>query len=239
MAGVINKNNIKNFYEEVYLRGDIRDNQRLYCWIIDLVKPMPRERLLDIGCGVGCMLYEASRTGTMVFGLDISLEALKKVKNAVPAANICVADGEKVSFKNNSFHKVISLGSIEHFLSPEIGIREVARILTDNGLAILLLPNSFYLGDILKVARTGRQEEQWQIQEKLYTREEWRFLIENNGLKVEKIYGYNKYPELFKEGSLRIKSIPKFIRTFLMRCFCPLNLSWQFLYICRKITTGK
>jgi SAM-dependent methyltransferase len=232
---MVNKNNIKEFYNDLYRKGDIRDNRRLYSWIVKLLKPFPGARVLDIGCGVGCLLYEAAQKRADVFGLDLSQEALKKVKSLIPSAKICVADGERVAFKDNSFDRVVSLGSVEHFLSPESGISEAARILKGDGVAILLLPNSFFLGEILKVARTGKCDQQWQIQERLLTREEWRLLIEKNGLKVEKIYGYNKYPELFQEGSWKIKSISKFIRVFFMHYFCPLNLSWEFVYLCRKV----
>ncbi len=233
---MVNKGNIRDFYNDVYSKGDIRDNRRLYVWIVKLLNILPGARVLDIGCGVGCLLYEALKKKADVYGLDISQQALKKVKNTLPLAKLCVADGEKVSFKNNSFDSVVSLGSIEHFLAPETGISEVARILKQAGVAILLLPNSFFLGEILKVGRTGNCEEQWQIQEKLLTREEWRSLIEKNGLKVEKVYGYNKYPEFFKEGSWKIKSISKFMRTIFMYYFCPLNLSWEFVFVCRKMT---
>jgi ubiquinone/menaquinone biosynthesis C-methylase UbiE len=233
---MVNKNNIKEFYNDVYRKGDIRDNRRLYSWIVKLLKPFPGAKVLDIGCGVGCLLYEAAKKKAGLFGLDLSEEALKKLKIIIPSAKICVADGEKIAFKDASFDRVASLGSIEHFLSPETGIREVARILKKDGMAILLLPNSFFLGEILKVARTGKSDQQWQIQERLLNREEWRLLIEKNGLKVERVYGYNKYPELFQEGSWKIKSISKFIRAFCMHYFCPLNLSWEFVYVCRKLT---
>lgn len=227
-------NKIKEFYNGVYKKGDIRDNVWLYRWIVDLINFVPSSRLLDVGCGIGCLLYEASKKNVSVFGLDISHEALAKAKHNLPFIKVCVADGEKIPFKDRSFDNVISLGSIEHFLRPESGIIEIGRVLRNNGHAILLLPNSFYFGDILKVLFRGKQEEQWQIQEKLLTKEQWRLLIQKNGLIVEKIYGYNKYPELFQEGTFKIKSIKKFIKTLLMKYFCPLNLSWQFVYVCRK-----
>lgn len=226
---------VKEFYNQVYQEGDIRDNTKLYRWIINLISPLASTCLLDVGCGVGCLLYEAKKRTVRVFGLDISHAALVKAKKAIPDLNVCVAYGEKAPFKSDSFDCVVSLGSIEHFPNPEDGIREVARILKPDGRAVLLLPNSFYLGDILQILFTGRASQPWQIQERLLSREEWRLAIEENGLGIEKIYGYNKYPELFQKGTLKLKSIKKYIKVFLMRHLCPFNLSWQFVYICRKI----
>lgn len=230
----MDRNNIREFYNNVYKDGDIRDNVRLYRWITSLVSPFKSTRLLDVGCGVGCLLYEANRRNFEVFGFDISQDALTKARQTLPFAKVCVADGEKIPFKDGSFDNVVSLGSIEHFLQPKTGIKEIKRVLKGSGKAILLLPNSFYLGSILKVIFTGKPEEQWQIQEKLMNREEWRRIIEENGLKVERIYRYNKYPELLQEGTLKLKSIKKYIKTFLMKYLCPFNLSWQFVYVCRK-----
>lgn len=231
---MIDTNSIKEFYNHIYKEGDIRDNIRLYRWILALVNPEAPVRLLDVGCGIGCLLSEAAKRGVDVFGIDISQQGLAKVKCDFPFAKVCVADGEEIPFKDNSFEYLFSLGSVEHFLHPDKGIREAERVLKSNGYAILLLPNSFYFGDILKVLFLGKADPQWQIQEKLLTKEEWRSLIESNGLTVEKIYGYNKYPEFFNDGTFKIKSLRKYIKTFLMKYFCPLNLSWQFVYVCRK-----
>lgn len=225
---------IKGFYNSIYKSGDIRDNMRLYRWIVRLIDPGPSSSLLDVGCGIGCTFFETAKKRISGFGLDISQEALNKARQAFPDVRLCVADGEKIPFKDKSFDNAISLGSIEHFLSPENGIKEISRVLKNKGKAALILPNSFFLGDILKVLLKGKCEEAWQVQEKVLTREQWRALIEGNGLKVERIYGYNKFPEFFKEGTLKMKSIRKFIRTFLMKHLCPLNLSWQFVFVCKK-----
>ena len=228
------KNTIKEFYNNVYKAGDIRDNRRLYRWIVGFLNPSVHSRLLDVGCGVGCLLYEANKQNFAVFGLDISQGALVKAKQGLPCAKLCVADGEKIPFQDGAFDNVVSLGSIEHFLQPETGIKEIKRLLKPGGKAVLLLPNSFYLGDILNVLFRGKPKEQWQIQERLMDREEWRKMIEESGLKVDKICGYNKYPELFQEGMLRLKSVKKYIKAYFMKYLCPFNLSWQFVYVCRK-----
>ncbi|MCM8770306.1 MAG: hypothetical protein NC936_00345 [Candidatus Omnitrophica bacterium] len=95
-----------------------------------------------------------------------------------------------------------------------------------------MMPNSYFLGDILKVVFKVEPSEQWQTKETLLSKNQWKNLLEGHGFIVQKIYSYNKYPELFKNGSLKLKSIRKFIKTFLMKYFCPFNLSWQFIFLC-------
>lgn len=225
---------IKNFYDEVYRGGDIRDNALLYRWIARLIDAGRGESLLDVGCGTGCSFKSLNTINVKMFGLDISIEALKKLKKSNPEINLCSGDGERLPFADGSFDKVISLGSIEHFPDPGKGLAQICRVLKPKGRALFILPNSFYLGDILKVIFTGGLEEAWQIQEKLLTKSQWKMLIEENGFVVNKVYGYNKFPELFQSGTLKFKSLGKFIKLTIMRLICPLNLSWQFVYICDK-----
>lgn len=230
----INKKDVRGFYDEVYKNGDIRDNLVFYKWVVDLIDLKPSSKLLDIGCGVGCLLREANKRQADSFGLDISFHALIKAGKALQEARLSVGDGEALPFKENSFDVIVSLGSIEHFFNQEKALKEIFRILKDKGQAILILPNSFYLEDIFKVLVKGKTDEQWQIQERLMTKEGWKGLIESSGLKVEKIYGRNKFPELFAEGTFKLKSVRKFVKRLLIKYFCPVNLSWEFLFLCKK-----
>jgi ubiquinone/menaquinone biosynthesis C-methylase UbiE len=226
---------LSEFYDQVYKKGDIRDNSRLYRWVVRLIHPVRGKNLLDVGCGVGCLLSEAALSGLRPFGLDISLAALVKAKeNLKTDSLLAVADGENIPFRDSVFDRVVSLGSLEHFLSPQRGIQEIYRVLKKGGRAAFILPNSFYLGDILKVLFKGSSDEQWQIQEKVLSKGQWRQLLEKNKFRVDKIYGYNKFPEFFQPSSFKIKSIKKYVKRLLLKYLCPLNLSWQFLYLCRK-----
>jgi ubiquinone/menaquinone biosynthesis C-methylase UbiE len=228
------KRKIKQFYEQVYKSGDIRDNIRQYRRIFSLIKLYPDMRLLDIGCGCGYLSYTAKSEQIDIYGMDISFNALSKGKQNFPFLKVCVANGENVPFKDESFDVVFCLGALEHFLQPEIGIEEIKRVLKKEGFSIMVLPNSFSLKNISRVLFKGDVEEQWQIQEKNLTKEQWRELIEANGLKVKSVYKYNKYPELFREGTYKMKSLKKYFRNLLMSIFCPLNFSWQFIFVCSK-----
>jgi 2-polyprenyl-3-methyl-5-hydroxy-6-metoxy-1,4-benzoquinol methylase len=93
---VIDRLGIKEFYNNIYEKGDIRDNVRLYRWIVSLISAVPSSYLLDVGCGIGCLLYEASKRNIGVFGLDISYAALVKAKSTLPFIKVCVAYGENI-----------------------------------------------------------------------------------------------------------------------------------------------
>lgn len=231
----INKEELQRFYDGVYAKGDIRDNERLYRWILNLLHPEKNKRLLDIGCGSGWLLREAERLSLKTYGIDISCEAVKRAKANAPNSEVSVGDGEKLPWPANYFDYVSSLGSLEHYISPEKGVREIQRILRPDGIAVIMLPNAYQFGEIFKVLFTGRGSEQWQAVERHLTKNQWKEFLEGNGLKVIKILKYNKYPEFFQAGTFKIKSIRKFIATSLIRYLSPFNFSQQFVYICHNV----
>lgn len=190
--------------------------------------------MLDIGCGSGWLLKEAEKIGLETYGLDISNKAVERAKINAPNSEILVGDGENLPWSDNYFDYVSCLGSLEHYVNPERGVKEIQRVLNSEGTAIIMLPNAYQLGDILKVLFTGTSSEKWQAIERHATKNQWKGFLEENVLKVIKILKYNKYPELFQKGTFKIKSIKKFIIASLIRYFSPFNLAQQFVYVCRK-----
>jgi ubiquinone/menaquinone biosynthesis C-methylase UbiE len=233
-AQISDAKNLRDFYNDVYAKGDIRDNEKLYKWIVKLCEPQPDRKLLDIACGIGLVLKAGEDAGLKTYGLDISDEAVKRARAISPKSELVVGDGENLPWPEGSFDYVTSLGSLEHYLDPEKGMREISRVLSGSGTAIVMLPNSCQFGEIIKVIFTGRSSEEWQAVERHGTIKQWKESLENNGLRVIKIYGYNKYPEFFKPGTRKIKSLRKYFITLFFRYLTPFNLAQQFVYICRK-----
>ena len=226
---------IKDWYDNVYKEGDIRDNEKLYDWIIKLISPTPGKTFLDVACGGGWMLRAASKRQLKTYGLDISSNAVEKAKNLSPKFEVTVGSGESLPYPDNFFDYVTCLGSLEHFIHPNIGAKEIYRVLKPTGVFAILLPNKFQFGEIIKVLFTGDSSEQWQIVERAATKIEWQKFLNKNGLKVDKIYNYNKYPELFKPGTRKMKSIRKFIVASFFKYCSPFNFALSFVYVGRKI----
>jgi len=230
----IGKEELRRFYNDVYSKGDIRDNEKLYKWVIKLLRVQKEKKLLDIACGGGWLLKAAEESGLKTSGLDISEEAVKRAKMNAPHSEILSGDGQDLHWQDNHFDYVTCLGSLEHYINPEIGAKEIRRVLATEGTAIVMLPNSFQLEEIFKVLFTGEGSTQWQIVERLATKKEWKNLLEKCGLTVTKIFRYNKYPEFFVPGTYKIKSIRKFLIASSIRYLSPFNFAQHFVYVCKK-----
>jgi len=230
----MNEEKLEEFYDGVYRDGDIRDNEKLYQWIIKLISPQQEKKFLDVACGGGWMLRAAEKKNLKTYGIDISSNAVKKAKNNAPNTEVVVGSGEKLPWPDEYFDYVTCLGSLEHYVHPEIGVREIFRVLKKDGLSAIMLPNKYPFGEVMQVLFKGDYFEPWQILERQTSREGWRRFLEENGLKVEKIFKYNKYPEFFKPGTWKIKSLRKFIIVSFLRYLSPFNFALQFVYLCKK-----
>ena len=229
-------------YNRIYSGPGIRANSAYYRWLLKLLNPKPNSRLLDVACGEGIFLREFAKSvkGAWVGGLDISDKALLRAKVNVPSGYLVNGDGHHLLFKDEEFDYVSCLGSLEHYLDPEKGMHELYRVGKKDAFFCIVLPNSVSIDFLQHVIRNGSKPvEDFQIIERTATRVEWEKMLQKCGFEIVKVYGSNLWPELFQEGTFKIKSIPKYIKRKLIKAFCPLNLSREFVFICRKAVSDR
>lgn len=225
MSDELNYKKHKEEYEKIFEFSDLRERTEHYLWILKKfrLKNPDAARMLDIACGSGLFLHVAENCFGETFGLDIAEAALKKARRITTRALFVCACGEYLPFSDETFDLVTNLGSLEHFLSPRKGVQEIARVLKKDGWAYILLPNSYFLPIIINVWLKGAKAlKSNQPLERLATKTEWQQLLENNGLKVERIFAYNYKTE--KDPWLYRLLLP----------FIPFNLAYCFLYECQK-----
>ena len=121
--------------------------------IDQLIRPHLRagSRLLEIGCGAGNLLLQATVAGSYPVALDLSVQALTFVRSrleeaeAAPAApggfGLTQAIGEFLPFRDNVFDGILLSEVIEHLEAPQVSIREAARVLCPGGRLLITTPN--------------------------------------------------------------------------------------------------
>jgi SAM-dependent methyltransferase len=100
--------------------------------------------MLDVGCGQG---FESARflaPGRTVTGVDYSREAVDAAAGRWGREGLLVAqmDAAALGFAEGSFQWACSSHLIEHFTRPEGHVRELARVLADDGTVFFLTPNA-------------------------------------------------------------------------------------------------
>ncbi len=205
---------LRQAYNERHERGFLRDRDRFYRAMAQWMQTRSGDRVLESGCGGGYLLRELPEC--TCFGLDISDVAIQEAKSAAPQAHLILGAAEHLPFKSDYFDHVACLGNLEHFLSPEAGAQELARVCKPDGAVWILLPNSYYSGDLWRVIRFGYGPDHHQPMERFGTINEWRDLLEANHLVVESVRPYNRF---------------KWWKRLM-----PKNLAYHFLYKCRPRT---
>lgn len=197
-------------YDAQYRRQPFADSTELYRWIVRLADVKPNEHILDIGCGIGGALTAIDERQGLGVGLDLSQVALSLARQRCSRGLYVRGDGTELPFSDDQFRTVLNLGNLEHFPSVRIGIREMRRVLAPGGTAWILLPNLYYSGTLWKVITKGYGPDHHQPLDRFATRNEWRDLLEAEGLRVLRSWPYHK---------------GKWWKRLL-----PANLAWHFLY---------
>ena len=93
------------------------------------------DRVLDIGCGKGFLLYDLSKhiPGLIIQGLDISQYAAENCKQEIKD-NICVGDATDLPFEDDSFDFVYSINTFHnlHNYDLERAFKEMCRVSKGN-----------------------------------------------------------------------------------------------------------
>jgi len=206
-----------------------------YLWLLSLLKARTGQTLLDVSCGNGYMLQAAGEHGLLAFGLEISEVELAEARERAPDAALVCADAERLPFAQEAFDLVTNIGSLEHYLHPTLSVAEMARVLKPDGLALVLLPNAYGLvGNIQHVWRHGDVFVDAQPLQRYATRRAWARLLEENGLRVARVVGYDReLPRTWQDLFWLLRRPLKLLRA-LLSPLIPVNLADCFVFLCRK-----
>jgi SAM-dependent methyltransferase len=100
-------------------------------------------RMLDLGCGLGDGTVSFASDDRMLVGVDYDQETAAQAVRAHPGVDLrtVCSDGAVLPLRTGAFDDVCSSHLIEHFHEPEHHVREVARVVSDDGRAFFITPN--------------------------------------------------------------------------------------------------
>jgi protein-L-isoaspartate(D-aspartate) O-methyltransferase len=134
------------------------------------------DRVLDVGCGKGFLLYELTRAvpGLVVAGLDISAYAIANAHEGVKA-HLVEGSADALPFADKSFDVVLSLGTL-HNLGARALFASLAEIERTARRGAWVMVESY---------RNEREKANllyWQLTcHSFYSVEDWEFVFERAG----------------------------------------------------------
>ncbi len=137
--------------------------------------------VLDVGCGAGTDLVRFARGGATVTGVDIAASAIDLAKQNVAqqgiAADLRVADGERLPFPDGTFDVVFAHGVVQYTHDPRALVRECHRVLRPGGEAIFQVYNRIsWLHALSKLMKVPLEHEDAPVLLK-YSAREFRSLL--------------------------------------------------------------
>ena len=224
-------------YNDLYEEESLSQIGSFYLWLMDRLHLPSSGALLDVSCGAGEVVRLAVQRGLTATGVDISeVVARTARRNVPPRGSIGVSAGEHLPFADGSFDFVTNIGSLEHYIDPALGVREMARVLRPGGKVFVLVPNTFSLLTNVWIAfRTGHTSADLQPIQRYGARADWTSLLQTNGLRVCHTAKYERpWPRVAADWGYYLRQ-PKELLRLIATPFIPLNLAFCFLFTCERL----
>ena len=139
----------QQFYDEgwhgelergVEQRGNLRTNLDFLSQT-ELLKS--GDRILEVGCGIGTIVFELVKQGYEVTGTDISQVAIEYGRQKYGDVHLDVQPAEELAFEDETFDVVLSFDLFEHIARIDRHVGEVNRVLKPGGHYLFQTPNKW------------------------------------------------------------------------------------------------
>jgi SAM-dependent methyltransferase len=121
-------------------RGNLQTNLE-FLGKINLLKP--NDKVLEIGCGIGSVVFELGKQGYDITGIDISGEAIAYGLKKYGDIRLEVQAAEVLPYEDESFDVVLSFDLFEHIARIDTHVNEVWRVLRRGGYYLFQTPNKY------------------------------------------------------------------------------------------------
>ncbi|MDP3973625.1 MAG: class I SAM-dependent methyltransferase [Candidatus Daviesbacteria bacterium] len=118
-------------------------------WTLDKFKKYLKGDILEVGCGIGNFTDSLNEYGE-IYAIDIDNSYINKVKELVYGrAGFGDIETGEYFFKDKKFDTIVCLNVLEHIQKDEVAVKNLYKLLKDEGHLILLVPvHPFMFGKI-------------------------------------------------------------------------------------------
>jgi SAM-dependent methyltransferase len=154
--------------------------------LIAVAEPLPGERALDVGCGVGHTLRRIAPLVAFAVGADATLEMMQAGRGSVvtaPNATFAQSDATALPFADATFDLATCRLAAHHFTNAAAAFRDVARVLRPGSRFVLVdnyAPDDHALDGFINELETLRDASHVRN----HTITDWRALLEDAGLRA-------------------------------------------------------
>lgn len=138
---------MSKYPKEYYNRYKNFDYSRLNDYIVANLRrssggPSPKLKVtVDLGCGIGRLIYNLKDYSERSIGIDISPDALEIAIRDKTGVFFVLGDGLKLPLKDSICDMCTCIHVLEHIREADLLLEELHRIMTINGRVIFITPN--------------------------------------------------------------------------------------------------
>lgn len=182
--------------------SSLYDDRHSFVWragasLVDMLRPEPGERILDLGCGTGHLTAKIAESGATVIGLDSSISMIAQARQNFPALKFVLSDARSFQFPG-PFDAVFSNSALHWIHDAEAVLRSVAAALRPGGRLVL------EMGAKGNIATIRRATEDVLREAGRTPRSPWFFpsageyatLLEKCGFEVQMVQTFERWPRL-------------------------------------------
>jgi ubiquinone/menaquinone biosynthesis C-methylase UbiE len=114
--------------------------RRRHALVRQMMTGLEGKRVLDYGCGYGDLTFAISKTNPVI-GIDVDANRIAFAREQYPELEFYEFDGETASFPDESFDVALSSVVLPFVSDPEAHLRDIRRLLVNQGQLILLSKN--------------------------------------------------------------------------------------------------
>lgn len=229
---------------EIDVKKEVRGLQKgklvsgiVYPEIFDLKKS---DSVLDVGCGVGPQAIIWKGRYKEILGVDVTQERLDIADAIMPSFGVrnfktLRANVEQMPLPDKSFDKVLAIDVIEHVEHPEKFLKELSRVLKDDGQLLITFPamhdkylhlGSWFLRNVLRRKNEKKKRDGWHphVHQYDYNVREWQGIFKDTGWKLIRSRATTMVPPFHYFGLPRFWFSNKIIH-LIDRGFCVLPVA--------------
>jgi len=157
--------------------------------ILDLLRPVRGEQILDAGCGTGVFTGDVVLAGATVVGLELSFPMLVRAGENLSGSPFFMIQGDmsNLPFADQVFDKSVSVTAIEFIKDPRAAVNELFRVTRRGGRIVVATLNS--LSPWVERRRRSGEEGHSLFREAVFrSPEEMRHLSEVTGIQKTAIH---------------------------------------------------
>ena len=148
---------------------------------------------LDIGCGTGAISYFLRKQGGTWHSIDSDENCVILTKRLVKE-KVHQMDATQTDFEEKKFDTIIALDIIEHIKDDDSLVKELRRILKDNGKLYVTTPHISRTAILNNIKNwIGLTPDKYGHVRAGYTTKQLKEKLEKNGFIVEKTGTYSKF----------------------------------------------